>query len=173
MTVLEVVFLFAALVTLASAGMVVSVRRMMHAAFWLVLALMGGAVLMALLETRFFAMIQLMVYIGAIAILIIIGVMLTRRMMDDQEPQHIHWWPAAAASGAVLLAGLITVMSTWSGFWTSTRTVPSGGENIEQFGQALVSPTGFVVPFEIASVLLVAAMVGAIYIAIERKGSAR
>jgi NADH-quinone oxidoreductase subunit J len=168
---MQIIFLLVAVGTLASAVMVVSVRRIMHAALWLVLALMGVAVLMALLETRFFAIIQLLVYIGAIAILIIVSVMLTRRIMEDDGPQIIRYWPVGAVAAAALLAGLVGVLSTWSRFGTSTRTVAAGGEDIRAFGLALVNPSGFMIPFEVASILLLAAMIGAIFVALERKGS--
>jgi NADH-quinone oxidoreductase subunit J len=171
MTAMQIIFLLVAVGTLASSLMVVTVRRIMHAALWLVLALMGVAVMMALLETRFFAIVQLLVYIGAIAILIIVGVMLTRRMMDDQGIQVNRYWPAGAVAAVAVLAGLISTLSTWNRFGTTTRTVAAGGENIRDFGLALVNPNGFVIPFEVASVLLLAAMIGAIFIAMERKGS--
>lgn len=173
MSVIQIIFLLVAAGTLASAVCVVSVRRMMHAALWLVLALMGVAVMMALLETRFFAIVQLLVYIGAIAIMIIVGVMLTRRMMDDQARQVIRAWPLAALASIALMAGLISILGRWNQMTTVTRAVPAGGENIQAFGLALVDPAGFVIPFEITSVLLLAAMVGAIFVALDRKGGSR
>jgi NADH-quinone oxidoreductase subunit J len=170
---LQIIFLLVAAGTLAAAVCVVSVRRMMHAALWLVLALMGVAVMMALLETRFFAIVQLLVYIGAIAILIIVGVMLTHRMMDDQAQQVIRAWPLAALASMALMAGLIAILGRWNQTATVVRAVPAGGENIQALGLALVDPAGFVMPFEVASVLLLAAMVGAIFVALDQKGSLR
>ncbi len=85
-TSLQVLFLAVAAVTLFSALMVVTTRKIMHAAMWLVLTLLGVAILFALLESRFFVVVQVIVYIGAIAILIIFAVMLTRRVM--QETNH-------------------------------------------------------------------------------------
>ncbi len=87
MTPLQIVFLIIALATLISAGMVVSARRIMHAALWLVLTLFGVAALFATLETGFFAVVQLVIYVGAIAILIIFAVMLTRRDLQDTRQQ--------------------------------------------------------------------------------------
>ncbi len=166
---MQIIFLIAALVTLGAAVMVVSVRRMMHAALWLVLSLMGVAVLMALLETRFFAIVQLLVYIGAIAILIIVGVMLTRRMMDDERQQlHRAWWLGLVLC-AGLAGGLIWLITRWDASTVVERSVAAGGEDIQALGLALVDPNGFVIPFEVASILLLAAMVGAIFVGIEHK----
>ena len=87
MTPLQIVFLIIALATLISAVMVVSARRIMHAALWLVLTLFGVAALFVTLETGFFAVVQVVVYVGAIAILIIFAVMLTRRDLQDTRQQ--------------------------------------------------------------------------------------
>jgi len=141
----------------------------MHAALWLVLALGGVAASFALLEAGFFALIQVAVYIGAIAILIIFAVMLTRRVMEDTGPQVNKNWPVALVAAGGTLAGLVYLLSQWQGFLSPAQTMPAAGENLVQFGQALVSPTGYLVPFEVASVLLVAALIGAIFVAGEPK----
>jgi NADH-quinone oxidoreductase subunit J len=95
--------------------------------------------------------------------------MLTRRFMDDDQPQLIRRWGWAGLAVVLLLGGLIYTLRFFPGFETITRTVPAGGENIAEFGMALVDPNGFVIPFEVASILLLAAMIGAIFVAIERK----
>jgi NADH-quinone oxidoreductase subunit J len=170
MTPIQIIFLLVAAVTLASAVLVVSTRRIMHAAMWLILALLGVAILFATLETRFFVVVQIIVYIGAIAILIIFAVMLTRHVMDDSGAQlNRNWWIAALIA-LLLFVGLVAALSTWSGFETDTRTVQEGGEDLVAFGKALVDPNGFMIPFEVASVLLLAALIGAVYIAQERRG---
>ncbi len=170
MTSLQIVFLVISAVTMFSALRVVSTRNMIHAALWLVVALMGMAILFALLEARFFVVVQLLVYIGAIAILIIVGVMLTRNAAQDRTPSANRGWWSAALVSAALLAGMVYALSTWSGFGVIERVAGSGGgEDIAALGKALVDPAGYLIPFEVASVLLLAAMVGAIYIAGQRK----
>jgi NADH-quinone oxidoreductase subunit J len=170
MSAMQIVFLVIAVVTILTSLLAVNVKRMMHAALWLVACLLGVACLFALLESRFFTVIQVMVYIGAIAILIIYAVMLTRNMMDDPGPQRTKGSVAAGLVCVLLFVLLVVTISSWPGFNTATRQVASGGEDIVAFGKALVDPQGFLIPFEVASILLVAAMVGAIYIAAERKG---
>lgn len=159
-TPIHIVFLITAAVTLSAAVMVVSSRKIMHSALWLVLTLVGVAVAFALLEARFFVVVQVIVYIGAIAILVIFAVMLTRRVMQDEGRQLNKSWWVAALVALVFFVTLIFVMSGWDGFMTQTRTVQAGGENLVQFGQALVDPNAYMIPFEVASILLLAALIG-------------
>ena len=166
---LQIIFFIVAAVTLFSAVMVVTVRNLMHAALWLVLALMGVAIIFATLQASFFAVTQLLVYVGAIAILIIFAVMLTRKVMEDSGPQVIKgWWLPALVSG-LLFVLIVLFVSSWSGFQTALNEIPAGVDNVVDLGKALVDPAGYVIPFEVASVLLLAALVGSIYIAIDRK----
>jgi NADH-quinone oxidoreductase subunit J len=173
MSVLQIIFLLAAIITLYCAINVVITPRLMHAAFWLVGTLLGVAVLFALLESRFYVVVQVLVYIGAISIIIIFAVMLTRKVMDENEPHMNQLWGLAFIPTGGVLAGLIYILSRWSAFYSNVQSVPQGGEDIESFGKALVAPTGFMLPFEVSSVLLLAALIGAIYVAAERKGGGR
>jgi NADH-quinone oxidoreductase subunit J len=166
---IQIFFLIVAAITLVSAVMVVTVRRMMHAALWLVLSLFGVALLFGLLDAGFFAMVQVIVYIGAIAILVIFAVMLTRHVMDEQVRQTTRNWWAALVAVVILFAGIAGVANSWIHFQVGPGLRPDD-QIITQFGEALVNPAQYAIPFEVASVLLLAAMIGAIYIAVERKG---
>lgn len=169
MTGLELVFLITAIVTLGGAIMVVTVRNLIHAALWLILSLFGVAVIYSLLSATFFAVIQVVIYIGAIAILMIFAIMLTRRVMQDTgRTVNRGWWIAGFLS-LVLFTALVWMLSTWNGFYTSLPAMPPEIDTIKILGTALVSPSGYVIPFEIASVLLLAALIGAVVVAWERK----
>jgi NADH-quinone oxidoreductase subunit J len=170
-TFLQGIFLIAAVVTLFSAGMVVSTRKMLHAALWLILSLFGVAVIFATLQAGFFVVIQVIVYIGAIAILVIFAVMLTRRVMEDTGPQVNPGWAVAGIVTVGVLAGLGGILIPWKGMTLLPAPYPPDvqAQTITQLGQALVSPDGYVLPFEVASVLLLAALIGAIYVAWERR----
>jgi NADH-quinone oxidoreductase subunit J len=162
---MTILFLITAVVILASAVMVVSSRNLVHAALWLVSALFGVAVLYALLNAGFLAVVQVVIYIGAIAILFIFAVMLTRREMRDTGPGlNKNWWVSAVMS-ILTFSGLAYLLSSWSGFSQTSAAIPSGFDAVSALGEALISPEAFVLPFEVASVLLVAALVGAVYIA--------
>ena len=169
MTPLTIVFLITAVVTLGSAVMVVTVRNLVHAALWLILTLFGVAVFYVLLNASFLAVVQVVIYIGAIAILMIFAIMLTRRMMQDTGPTvNKGWWLAAVISIA-LFGGMTWMLSSWIGFDTNLPQLSQGSDSIQQLGQALVSPNAYILPFELASVLLLAALIGSIMIAWERK----
>jgi NADH-quinone oxidoreductase subunit J len=170
MDAMQIVFIIAAFIIIFSAVMVVSVRKIMHAALWLIMTLFGVACIFAMLESSFFTVVQVVVYIGAIAILIIFAIMLTRGIMEDDRPQLNKGWGFAAAAAALVCAGLIFVMNQWPAFQTPMQTLAAGaGENLAAFGQALADPNGYVIPFEVASVLLLAALVGGIFIASDKK----
>lgn len=169
MTFAQIIFLVVGFVTLGSALMVVTTRNMVHAAFWLVATLFGVAVLFALLNASFLAVVQVVVYIGAIAILFIFAVMLTRRELLDRGPQLNSAWWASAVVAALTFAGLFFLLRSWSDFSMTAPSLPSGFDSMAALGEALITPNAFVLPFEVASVLLLAALIGAVYIAFNRR----
>jgi len=169
MSAAQVLFILVSTVTLFSAVMVVSVRRMMHAALWLIVSLLGVAVLFVLLQAGFFAMVQVLIYIGAISILIIFAVMLTRQVMSEKIPQLNRGWVAGLVAAGGLMIILAFVFRDFPGSLATTMGDPSAGD-VVTLGKALADPNGFAIPFELASILLVAALIGTIYIAMERKG---
>jgi len=171
MTIEKIIFLVIAAVSLGAAVMVVSARKLIHSALWLILTLFGVAVLYGLLDAGFLAAAQVVIYIGAIAILFIFAVMLTRRVMHDTGSQNNQYWWVAAPLSLLLFAGLIWMMSSWQGYSTELPKLPSEAKSgmLTQLGRLLVSPDGYVLPFELASVLLVAALIGAIWVARDRK----
>lgn len=169
MIVMQVLFILIALVTLFSALRVVTAQRIPHAAMWLILTLVGVAVLFALLDAGFFVVVQIMVYVGAIAILIIFAVMMTRNAMEDTGPQVGRTWWALLASGGLFMI-LVGALSPWKAVQSLPGALPDGGLDIAELGMALVDPEGFVIPFEVASLLLLAAMIGAAFVALRRGG---
>jgi NADH-quinone oxidoreductase subunit J len=154
-----IIFGLASLVTLGAAVMVVTNKNILHSAFYLVLAFVGVASVYVLLEAPFIAVVQVLVYIGAIAILIVFAIMLTRRLMSkDLEQRNAQWvW---AALGSTVLFGVLGWV-VYSVRWPVTNAVVPD-DTITILGEELL--TTYVVPFEIASVLLLAALVGAIII---------
>jgi len=163
MDALTIVFIIVAALTLVAALLVVTARSLVHSALWLVATLFGVGVLYVLLNAGFFAVAQVLIYIGAIAILFIFAVMLTRKVMQDTGPSVNANWMWAALISLGMFGGLVFLLSQWDGF---SRTMPALADEAGQvsaLGTALVNT--YVLPFEVASVLLVAAMIGAIYVA--------
>jgi NADH-quinone oxidoreductase subunit J len=170
-TPLQIVFILVSLVTILSAIFVVSLRKIFHAALWLIVTLMGVAIIFALLEASFFAAVQILVYIGAIAIILIFAIMLTRNIMSDDEIQINRSWGIVML--LVLIFAVIFISQLSSSAVISTTLVPlefQGQENIIAFGEGLLDPAGYALPFELASLLLLGALVGGVYIAMDKKG---
>jgi NADH-quinone oxidoreductase subunit J len=177
MTAEQGLFLCAAAFTLASAVMVVSARRLIHAALWLIAVLSGVAILYALLQASFLVVVQVVIYIGAIAVLFIFAIMLTRRQTDHDAPSR---WTRRAPAFLISLLTLGALSGIVLAFPEAGRLpppMPPDLDAVNALGAALLSPTGaaayagvlfhesYVLPFEVASVLLLAALVGAIYLA--------
>lgn len=165
MTAEQIIFLLTGAVILGSAVMVVTTRNLLHAALWLVVALFGVAVLFAILQANFLAVVQVVVYIGAIAILFIFAVMLTRRELLEKGAQtRSNWW-IPALLGLIILGGLVALLLSAPGLNQGPAAMPVGLDTVQALGTALVSPDAYVLPFEVASVLMLAALVGAVYVA--------
>ena len=169
MTPAQIIFLITAIVTLGSALMVVTTRNMVHAALWLILSLLGVSVTFVLLEAGFLAVVQVVIYVGAIAILMIFAIMLTRGISEKGGPQINRNWPWALLISLTIFAGLAWMLSSWRGLSTQIIPLDSRVDTISQLGQALVSPNHYLIPFEVASVMLLAALIGAVIIAWDGK----
>lgn len=159
------------LLTLGGAVGVVIDRNLFHSAHWLLVSLFGVAGLFVMLAAPFFAAVQVLVYIGAIVILIIIAIMLTRQVMGAQEAANSQW-PFGLAGAAItfLVIAFVLVLASSGPNPLLVRDpiqAQIGTESLAQFGVALVDPNQYVLPFELASLLLVGAMIGSIVIARE------
>jgi NADH-quinone oxidoreductase subunit J len=159
-----VIFVLLAIITLGAALMVVTSRNLLHSALWLIVSFFGIAGVFILLHAEFLAVVQVLVYVGAISMLIIFAIMLTRRIMDPAQPRFNSQWGLVAGFAALLFVGLAAVATrvTWP---VVAGAVPA--DVIARLGADFVGV--YAVPFEVASVLLVAAMIGAIIIARERE----
>lgn len=163
MTPLQLVFLLTAAVILAAAVQVVTTRNLVHAALWLIVTLFGMAILFVLLEAGFLAVVQVVVYIGAISILIIFAIMLTRRVMQDTGSQTNRSWPLALAIAALLLVGIAVTLPR-AGLPEAARAVVPDN-NLETLGLQLTSTEFYVVPLVVVGALLAVGMIGSIAIA--------
>jgi len=171
MSAMQIIFILVAAATLGAALMTVTVRNMIHAALWLVVSLFGIAVVYVLLNAGFLAVAQVIIYIGAIAILVIFAIMLTRKVAADVGPQINSNWGWGAALSVGLFAALFWIMRIWPGINTPVQPLPEGQDPILQLGEALLAPNQYLLVFEVASILLLAALIGSIMIARVRKES--
>lgn len=175
MTVEQLLFLAASILTLGAGIMVVTMRNLFHAALAMMASFFGVALIYITLDAGFLAAAQLLVYIGAISILIIFAIMLTRRMMQVQES------PFNSQMGAGLFTAVISfivIAGVAFRFWGSEEVfaqppeVPAEALNeiVTLLGFDLVSPNAYVIPFLVASMLLLAALIGSIYVAWPQSG---
>ena len=147
-------YLFAAFAVVSALGMVLNVRNTVAAALSLVVTMVALAGIYVLLEAHLVAAIQVMVYGGAIVVLFLFVVMLLNLRSDAFAPGRARLQKLAGALlGIALLAQIVR----------SSVALPAISGNTEQVGWALY--TDYLVPFELASMLLLAAMVGAILFA--------
>jgi NADH:ubiquinone oxidoreductase subunit 6 (subunit J) len=150
-----VAFWVLTVVTVGAAVMVVLARNLVHAVLFLVLSFVGIAGLYITLSADFVAVVQVLIYAGAIAVLMLFAIMLTP-LAGRGNTEGVFRLPALVLSGMMTAVIIFVALDTdWN---TATRGPFT--ETTAAIGEALLDP--FVLPFEIASVLLVAAMIGAI-----------
>lgn len=162
MSLVEALFGLLGVVALGSGLLVVTTRQLVHAALWLVVSLGAIAGCYLLLSAEFVALVQVLIYVGAVVVLLLFGLMLTRapigRSPDLDAPPAQR---ALAALVAIGLAGVVVVTSvdTFSGEEIALGDGAVAGSSRDA-GAALFR--SWVLPFEALSVLLLAALVGAI-----------
>jgi NADH:ubiquinone oxidoreductase subunit 6 (subunit J) len=166
---LQIVFIVVAAATLGAALMVVIARNLVHSALWLVASLFGVAIMYVLLEAGFLAVVQVVIYIGAIAVLMIFAIMLTRKIAQEKTPRFNENWLWGAGIAVVIFAALSYILFNWPELNTPLKPLNPSVDTLKALGVALVAPGGYVLAFELASVLLLAALIGAIVVAWERK----
>jgi NADH-quinone oxidoreductase subunit J len=162
-----VAFFVMSLFILGGALGVVTTRNLVHATLYLILSLFGAAGFFVLLSAGFMATVQVLVYIGAIAILIVFAVMLTRSMTRLRDLYNRQWaLSAVVALGLFVLLMAAVILPTWGGGGVlANRPISNIVLGTTDLGIALVDQNQYVLPFEVASLLLTAAMIGAIVIA--------
>ncbi len=163
----DAVFFVFALITVVSAFVVVFSRSIVYAAFSLLFTFFGVAGLYVLLQADFLAVTQVLIYVGGILVLLLFGVMLTNKVVNvELKTGTIHTVPALilVAIVAGTFAGLF--YSTWKGAAAPSTTATG---TIKPIGELLM--TGYLLPFEIASVILLIALIGAAMMARRTRSS--
>ncbi|HYL41934.1 MAG TPA: NADH-quinone oxidoreductase subunit J [Ktedonobacteraceae bacterium] len=163
-----VLFWFIAAVLVGSALLVVTLRNIVHSAIALVVVFLMASGIYLLLNAEFIAIVQILIYAGAVTVLILFALMLTRtnNLQFNSNPNNKQWWLAGIISALVGLAVIFVTATTLPQLNSSINPIPAGVNNVVRIGQLLYSPTtySYVLPFEIASLVLLVAIVGAIVI---------
>jgi NADH-quinone oxidoreductase subunit J len=173
-TLITIIFFVLSAFTLVAGVMVVTVKNIIHAALWLIASFFTVAALYLLMEAEFIAIVQVLIYVGAISILVLFAIMLTRHVTGEGVRQlYQRWWIALIVAAA--LFGLLIVPTVLDYGWNTVQPAANGESlplaSAVELGKAFMSE--YLLPFEIASVLLLVALIGAIVIAFEERSTRR
>jgi NADH-quinone oxidoreductase subunit J len=162
---MEITFWILSIITVLGAMLAITLRNLVHCVLSLILFFLGIAGHYLLLRADFLGAVQILIYVGAVAVLILFAIMLTRHVTGTEGPREVlggKWWTGMGTS--IIVAGLL---------WAVIRRdqissmLPAGAAktSVAEIGRALVGD--WVVPFEAMAVLLTAALIGAVVIALE------
>jgi NADH-quinone oxidoreductase subunit J len=165
-------YLFAG-VCVASAVMVVTSRNPVHSVLFLILAFVNAAGLFVLLGAEFLAMILIVVYVGAVAVLFLFVVMMLDVDFAELREGFLSYLPVGALVGAVLLAELLLVVGGWAIAPGAGNAAPVAQNVSNTQAIGLVLYTRYVYFFEAAGLILLVAMIGAIVMTLQHKPQVR
>ncbi len=167
-------YLFSAL-AVASAVMVISSRNPVHSVLFLILCFFTGAGLFILLGAEFLAMILIVVYVGAVAVLFLFVVMMLDVDFVELRQGMLNYLPVGGAIGLIVLAELALVAGSWVIDPANVRTIaspaPGGVSNTEALGRILY--TDYIYYFQAAGLVLLVAMIGAIVLTLRHKAGVK
>jgi NADH-quinone oxidoreductase subunit J len=161
----EIAFILVGLGTAASAVLTVTSRNLVHAALFLAATLAGIGAVFLVLHADFVALVQIVVYVGAIAVLFLFGLMLTRAPIGREALDSQQRGLALGVAGAMFVVLTVLIVQAFGG---TAASADLAGPTIATIGEAIFST--WVLPFELASMLLLAALVGAILLARRETG---
>jgi NADH-quinone oxidoreductase subunit J len=170
-------FYLFAFITIASAVMVISARNPVHSVLFLILAFFNSAALFVLLGAEFLAMILVVVYVGAVAVLFLFVVMMLDINFAELRSGFLQYLPVGALIGVILLIELIFVFGAWAFApdveFRARAPVPSPADatNTEALGRLIY--TDYVYLFQAAGLVLLVAMIGAIVLTLRQRGGVR
>src|SRR5437660_8439874 len=159
------IFVILGVITVAGAIAALSLRNLVHCALSLTVAFAGLAALYLQLDAQFLGFAQILVYIGAVAILIVFAILLTRGSEPPQQPILSQSWIGGIIV-AVVVFGLLAIMMLRSSVThTAAPSAPQIG--VRQLGEQLM--TKYILPLEVIGLLLTAALIGAVIIAMKEE----
>ena len=160
MTAQTIAFWFLSVVLVGSALAVVLSKNLFHAVLWLALALTGTAGVFLLLDAEFLAAVQLLLYAGGVVTIVVFAIVVTEHLVGERITQTSR----RIAGGALVSAGLLyLIVSAIRERALSAEKLPLAGDLTKTVGEAVL--TRFVLPFELLGVLMLVALLSAIYFA--------
>lgn len=153
----EVIFILLGILSLASAFAVVTTRNVVHAALWLVVTLSGAAGSYLMLTAEFVAWVQVLIYVGAVVVLLLFGIMLTKAPIGNEDRLTGENRIPAAIVAVAAAATLVTLVVD---AFRHEFIDLGGGTGAAPVGRSIFQ--SYVLPFEVVSLLLLAALIGSI-----------
>jgi NADH-quinone oxidoreductase subunit J len=163
---MNIAFWIISFVAVLGAVLAVSLRNLVHCVLSLILFFLGVAAHYFLLRAEFIGAVQILIYIGAVAVLILFAIMLTRNVTGIDSAREVlsgKWW--AGAGTAAIIGALLCAAIAQDKIGDAQSAGVKVQSSVAGIGQALV--TDWVVPLEIMAILLTAALIGAVVIALE------
>jgi NADH-quinone oxidoreductase subunit J len=171
MSAAQVFFYLFSTVMIGSAFMVIAARNPVHSVLFLILAFVNAAGLFLILGAEFLAMLIVIVYVGAVAVLFLFVVMMLDVDFAELKQGFLQYLPVGSLIGAVVLIELVLVLSSWSASSASVGAAgaptPSDVSNTLAIGRVLY--TKYVYFFQAAGLVLLTAMIGAIVLTLRHK----
>ena len=168
-------FYFFAFILIASAIMVIAAKNPVHSVLFLILAFFNAAGLFVLLGAEFLAMILVVVYVGAVAVLFLFVVMMLDIDFSELKKGALQYLPFGLLIGLILVAELVMAGSVWvlkpAAIAAKASATPAGITNTEALGRILY--TDYVYYFQIAGLVLLVAMIGAIVLTLRSRPGVR
>ncbi len=164
----QIIFYIIAAFTLGAGLLAVTTRKIFRSAIWLLFSLVGIAALYFWMQVEFIAAVQIIVYVGGIVVLIIFSIFLTHQ--SGKEMPKTNWKRTVfSALAAIFGLGFSYNLINEHGFTPSAQAFSAP---VKEIGRQMLSPTahGYILPFEVVSMLLLAAMIGCIVIAMKSPG---
>ena len=177
MIVQALIFYLLAAVTLASGVMVISARNPVHSVLFLILAFFNSAGLFVLMGAEFLAMIMIIVYVGAVAVLFLFVVMMLDIEFVELRQGFLQYLPVGGLVGIIMLVELLLILSGWAiqpqtiAVAAAPTPAPESVSNTEALGSLLY--TRYLYLFQSAGIVLLTAMIGAIVLTLRSRTGAR
>ncbi len=167
---MSLVFLLLAALTIAGGLAAMLLKNTVHCALALTVALAGLALLFLELDAQFAGFAQILIYVGAVAILVVFAILLTRGSETPKDGVFSRSWPAGLGIAAAVFAVLGWAVVQTAPLLAASASGPAPDVTVRQVGRALMDR--YVLPLEIVAVLLTAALIGAVIVAMHEKEGA-
>ena len=161
---MTVAFLILAIITVAGTSAAMGLRNAVHCVLALTVGFAGVAAIYLQLGAQFVGLTQIMVYVGAVAILAVFAIMMTHRPTPEKPATYSSFWLAGSFIAAAVFAVLARAIVTST---TASQAPPEPQVSVQQIGDSLMHQ--YVLPLEIMGLLLTAALIGAVVIAMDRR----